>query len=229
MNKSFANKNKPNKAFFKKTILAFSPPILTRSFIVLKRMLQRSSAEKLFDGDEDLFKQSFSNTKVYAEYGCGASTVWVFKNEECDILCVDSSEVWLSHVRQQCGDSKKLHLHFANVGQIGEWGTPINYENYNGFHDYTDWIWSQSQSPDLVLIDGRFRVCCFLTSILRAKEGARILFDDYTNRPEYHIVERFVKPVSTCGRQALFIVPNSRDLNLQELQSFIEHFRFVFN
>jgi hypothetical protein len=37
--------------------------------------------------------------------------------------------------------------------------------------------------PDLVLIDGRFRLACFLHPLLAAAPGTPILFDDYTNRP----------------------------------------------
>ena len=32
---------------------------------------------------------------------------------------------------------------------------------------------------DCVLVDGRFRVCCFLTSLKNAEQGTRIIFDDY--------------------------------------------------
>ena len=33
--------------------------------------------------------------------------------------------------------------------------------------------------PDLILIDGRFRVCCFLSSLKYGNVGTKILFDDY--------------------------------------------------
>lgn len=61
-------------------------------------------------------------------------------------------------------------------------------------------------TPDLVLIDGRFRVFCFLTAIKLAPFGTKILYDDYTNRPFNHEVEDFYQKIDVCGRQALFEV-----------------------
>lgn len=213
----------------KKIIRALSPPIFYKAYGFLKKAIQTPEPEKLFDGDEEVFKEIISSAKIYAEYGCGASTIWVFNHTHCEIFSVDSSELWLGSVARECGNSKRLNLHFANVGKIKDWGTPSNYENHQNFNDYTDWIWEQNVSPDVVLVDGRFRVCCFLTSLLRAQEGTRLVFDDYINREEYHIVEKFIKPVNTCGRQALFIVPNKATLDLPELETFIKHFRFVFD
>jgi hypothetical protein len=184
--------------------------------------------ETLFDGDDGLFKQILADAKTYGEYGCGASTAWVFNNCACHILGVDSSEIWLQNVRASCGDSPRLALHHADVGTVGDWGWPVNYDKHENFGDYTDWIWNQALTPDVVLVDGRFRVCCFLSALLRAKPGARIMFDDYTNRAHYHIVERFLKPLKTCGRQALFVVPDQGALDVKEIAVFIDRFRFVF-
>ena len=70
-------------------------------------------------------------------------------------------------------------------------------------------MWLKEISPDLVLIDGRFRVFCFLTTVKLAPVGTKILFDDYINRPLYHVVEEFCEKIETCGRQALFEVSQS--------------------
>ena len=73
-------------------------------------------------------------------------------------------------------------------------------------------------SPDLVLIDGRFRVASFLVSALLAQEGCTILFDDYFDRPNYHVVEKYLKPVRKAGRMAEFSVPAAKPPGLvQEL------------
>jgi len=67
-------------------------------------------------------------------------------------------------------------------------------------------------SPDLILVDGRFRVACFLASLLRGTPGTPILFDDYVGREErYAHVERYVKPSQPLGRTMLFEVPDGLD------------------
>ena len=102
----------------------------------------------------------------------------------------------------------------------------MGYEKSYNFINYFNWIWTQDILPDTVLIDGRFRVCCFLTSIKYANENTKIIFDDYNNRPYYHVVEKFIKKEQTCGRQALFIVEN-KNINIDLLNIEINNFRYV--
>ena len=75
------------------------------------------------------------------------------------------------------------------------------------------------------MIDGRFRVACFLNSLLNADPNTIILFDDYINRPHYHIVEEFLKPTQSCGRQACFVVPKT--LNKDKIKEMYNQFLIV--
>ena len=67
----------------------------------------------------------------------------------------------------------------------------------------------------------------FLTSLKYAKTGTKIIFDDYFNRPEYHLVEEFVKPSEACGRQALFIKTTDTDQKDAALDRVIAQFQFI--
>jgi len=78
-----------------------------------------------------------------------------------------------------------------------------------------------------VLIDGRFRVACFLTSILHAEPPCRILFDDYRKKERYHVVERILSPVDFCGRQALFEVPPRDQLDTGLASTLLDRFAYV--
>jgi hypothetical protein len=82
--------------------------------------------------------------------------------------------------------------------------------------DYAIAVWDkideQNISPDLIVIDGRFRVACFLASLLRAEAGTTILFDDYVGREKrYAIVEKFLTPARVTSRMAIFVVPKQLD------------------
>jgi hypothetical protein len=220
-------------SLLRKIFQGVCPPVVYHVLRTLKKASvnpiqeEHPENEMLFDGDDTLFKRTVADAETYAEYGCGRSTVWVFDNTNCIIVGVDTSNEWLANVRQRCATSDRVILHHADVGKVGKWGTPLTYDKCQNFSDYTDWLWNQGAIPDVVLVDGRFRVCCFLTSLVRGREGTRILFDDYTDRGRYHIVERFVKPVRTCGRQALFVVPRKDQIELNEVGKMIERFRFV--
>ena len=61
--------------------------------------------------------------------------------------------------------------------------------------------------PDLILIDGRFRIATFLACCL-SFPGSTILFDDYLNRESYHAVENIVKPIRHTGRIGEFRIPS---------------------
>jgi hypothetical protein len=181
----------------------------------------------LFDGDDKLFKSILKNTIIYGEYGSGKSTVWVLNNTNAIICTVDFDQRWIDHVKYGVADNNRLTAKWVNAGDIGDWGTPLSYSHRHNFKTYTDFMWQQKNKPSVVLIDGRFRVCCFLTTLKHAEQGTKILFDDYAERKRYHIVEEFVHPTETCGRQYLFVVPPKNCIDQLLINEYIEKFRFV--
>ena len=168
-------------------------------------------ARTLFDGDDTLFKELIKNTEIYFEYGCGKSTEFVYKYTKASIHAVDTSIDWVNRLKRLAvgEDSERVNLNWIDVGKVGEWGVPISFERRENFKVYAELMWQKQIAPDLVLIDGRFRVFCFLTSVNLAPVGTKILFDDYTNRPFFHVAEEFCEKIETCGRQALFEVSQS--------------------
>lgn len=201
------------------------PPIFIIAFRGLRSKLTPS---ELFDGDDALFKNEVREVNVYGEYGCGKSTKWVLSNTSANVIAVETSSKWVSAVKRVNESSHhKLTIHHADLGEVGKWGRPLGYGRLNSFPEYTDFLWKQKELPELVLIDGRFRVCCFLTSLKFAEEGTKILFDDYSNRPQYHFVEKYVSPSKECGRQTMFIVPSKAGIDMVELEKDILSFRNV--
>tara|TARA_B100000963_G_scaffold360959_1_gene394082 strand:- start:23052 stop:23696 length:645 start_codon:yes stop_codon:yes gene_type:complete len=210
----------------KKILVSILPPVIIYLLKPFKKIFD--SKNSLFDGDDKLFKQILLNTKIYGEYGCGKSTIWVANNSECQILGVDSSEKWIDFVQSNMPRKNPRHvLKYVDLGPILDWGFPSSYRKRENFRDYTDSIWLHELKPDTVLIDGRFRVCCFLTSLIKGNPGTKVIFDDYTMREIYHIVEIFVKPKDLCGRQALFIIPDFDHETKSSIEDLIEKFRYV--
>ena len=188
----------------------------------------KSEFDILFDGDESLFKKFLFLSKIYGEYGCGSSTTQVLSNCFAIVYSVDTSIKWVEDISlKNIKYKNKLNLKHVDLGDVGEWGRPINYSKRDKFINYTNWIWEQRKKPDTVLIDGRFRVCCFLTSLMLADEGTKIIFDDYINRPSYHIIENYVKREEIFGRQCLFLVPKKDKLDIEKLKIDIKNFRYV--
>ncbi len=209
---------------FKKIIQLLLPPIIPYLYLKFFSSLRKS----LFDGDDFLFKKSLEGIKIYGEYGCGLSSKWVLKNTNCMVISVDSSKEWVEKIKTENKKYlSKLTINHIDLGKVRRWGFPLSYVNSNNFQDYTDYIWKQSESPTLVLVDGRFRVCCFLTSLKFAEAGTKIIFDDYVNSPHYHFIEKYVSRINECGRQCLFIVPAKNEIDMVSLNKDIDAFRFV--
>ena len=209
---------------FNKIIKSFIPPIIP--YLNLKFFLIRKHS--LFDGDDFLFKKSVEGIKIYGEYGCGLSSKWMLKNTSSKVISVDSSKEWVKKVKKENKNyQSRLIINHIDLGKVGSWGRPISYDKNYNFSDYTDYIWKQPEKPKLVLVDGRFRVCCFLTSLKFADAGTKIIFDDYVNRPHYHFIEKYVSRIHECGRQCLFIVPSKSKINIDSLNKDIDAFRFV--
>jgi hypothetical protein len=177
------------------------------------KLAKNRNTDILFSGDDEMFKRLASQSKRYGEYGMGASTLWVLANTQAEVVAVDTAQQWVENVKAnaKASDQARLNAKWIDVGDVGMAGRPKSFAKRSSFEDYVTSIWKSASDMDLILVDGRFRVCCFLQSLLSAAPGTRILFDDYTKRPHYHLVEEFVRRDQECGRQCLFTVPEQLD------------------
>lgn len=167
----------------------------------------------------ELLKRSLSGCKLFLEYGAGGSTVLAAKQGVCSIFSVESDRSFLDAVSGKLklleGSSSEFTPVCADIGPTGDWGAPTDKASASKWPNYCVQVWEQlllsNTFPDVVLIDGRFRVACFLASLVFSQKGTVILFDDYLDRPQYHSVERFIARSSTAGRMAEFVVPANFD------------------
>ncbi len=180
----------------------------------------------LFDGDDSLFKKVAGGAKSYAEYGCGASTIWMAENSTAKMLAVDTSGDWVKKMHDTVG-TDRADIRWIDCGPLRKWGVPLGYERRENFKTYAEAPWADGRSNDVVLVDGRFRVSCFLASLAHAETGTKIFFDDYTDRPHYHIVEELVPRQEVCGRQCLFEVPDKSKMDLEKVNFLRDRFEYV--
>lgn len=191
----------------------------------IQKTSNKANDGTLFNGNEQLFKKVAISSKRYAEYGCGDSTIWINKHTNCNIYSVDTSQKWVQKTRGHL--SNKATIQWIDCGPLENWGKPLDYSKKENFLRYAKCIWENEYNPDFVLIDGRFRVLCFLITLKYAQEGTKVIFDDYINRPKYHIVEEFVTRSETDGRQCLFIIPSQKTIDMDKLNQMISKFEYV--
>jgi len=158
----------------------------------------------------EIFNKMILQSKAYLEYGSGGSTLTASACQNLDIIIsVESDKAWADKIISAVSQSqKKIAIDYVDIGPVGNWGKPLSTEKIYNYFSYTTKPWERSEQygiePDLVLIDGRFRVSTILFSLLKTQLGTVILFDDYTNRHYYHVIEEFIKPSKNYGRMALF-------------------------
>ena len=107
---------------------------------------------------------------------------------------------------------KSLSLEFihADIGPTKELGYPEESTEKAILLNYTNGVWDKLKFkcfiPDLILIDGRFRVATFLMALIHSP-GSKVIFDDYMNREHYKVIEEILPREYSVGRFGVFVVP----------------------
>lgn len=174
-----------------------------------------------------LFDSLISCSRRYVEFGTGGSTCQAAATNKEWIISVDSSAEWLSKVAAQCNGSVKL-LH-ADIGMVGDWGTPIDVNRRPDWPSYHErpWLEPEATDGDFYLIDGRFRVACFIQAILRsARMDAIFAIHDFSCRPHYHVILPFVREIAASGQLSAFV--RRRDLDRDAASAVLEKHRYDF-
>ncbi len=73
-------------------------------------------------------------------------------------------------------------------------------------------ITSNWEDIDTVFIDGRYRVACALNAVLHFPRLKKIIFHDYTNNPQYKIIDSIYLCVEHSDSLAIFQPPQHIDI-----------------
>lgn len=167
-----------------------------------------------------------SLAKVYMEFGAGGSTMMAGEYGVPIVLSTESDLAFCDQLRSEFNPryfgTTLIALH-TDLGPTKVWGYPTGLTKSQNWPQYVLRAWrfagEMGHLPDIVLVDGRFRVACMLASLLFGKEGTPVLVDDYVGRPYAMVVEKFAAPVALHGRMAEFRIPARDSLALSFLVS----------
>lgn len=148
-----------------------------------------------------------SGRRRYAEFGIGGSTLLAVRQGFEAMVGIESDSAWVASVLQNpevavetsAGRCSLLH---ADIGPVGAWGAPANRQDVKPWPRYMARMWEEwdrrGTFPDLVFVDGRFRVaCCISVALMAAARAGRgpmplVLIHDVTDRrPNYRRVFDF--------------------------------------
>jgi hypothetical protein len=165
-----------------------------------------------------------AESKVMVEYGAGGSTLAAIRHVSL-LVSVDTDKRFLKAVERgvsAIADRGAFHPVHANIGLTWHWGMPVivapsptRLEKWRKY-PIAPWLALEGlgEVPDLIFIDGRFRVACVLESFLMLPAGAecKFLMDDFVGREDvYGCILEFVKDVKEHDRMISFRRKDSFD------------------
>ncbi|MFM1848121.1 MAG: hypothetical protein RL417_1595 [Pseudomonadota bacterium] len=163
------------------------------------------------------FVERLRNARTYLEFGSGGSTFLAAELGK-NFTTIESDRFFLRSVERKivsAGYSIKApsqRLLAVDIGLTEAWGVPVCRKATPArlplWRRYFTAPWKGDPSffPDLILVDGRFRVACSLSTALQLADRSdwTLLFDDYAGRPHYQAVEEFLTLSEMVGRMAVF-------------------------
>jgi hypothetical protein len=185
---------------------------------------------RMEDDERQLFAAFLLRANSYVEFGAGGSTFFASSLMSGSITTVDSSRDWLNKVADACTqypERPQPVLVHIDIGPTGDWGWPIDQSRRDYWPQYATAVWSVAgaDAADLYLIDGRFRVSCFVETLLRCRADAVILIHDFAERVGYHAVRDLAREIAVASSLSAFVPkPN---LDLERTQEILKVSRYT--
>lgn len=176
--------------------------------------------------EADAVRAAYRAARRIVEYGAGGSTVFAARETEAQLLSIESDPDWTARVQVWTAETRgRVIARHVDIGPVGRWGVPKGPGGFRKYPGYalSPWVDPVFDAPDLVMIDGRFRLACFAATLLNATAPLRVLWDDYADRPGYHAAETLLAPTRMIGRLAQFDL-TPRTLSAAEISRIIPWF-----
>lgn len=181
--------------------------------------------------EAEALRAAYDSAEVILEYGSGGSTVLASEMSDKHVTSIESDRKWARMMKDWFAahppvTGSQVDVIWANIGPTQNWGKPKDDSAWQKYPNYALSVWLRDgfRHPDVVLVDGRFRLGCALATAFNIVRPVTLLFDDYKQRTWFHKVEEFLGQPSIIGRMAQFTVeptpiPPSRLLHIIHLMS----------
>ncbi len=149
------------------------------------------------DLENKFFEKKLLNSKLYLEYGSGSSTLLADRNNII-YYSIESDKIFYKNLKEKL---KSKNYFLKDFGIVSKGSRPILFTYRKFFikkraqkyaEDILCYFKKENLIPDLILIDGRYRVLCalFVYKFLNEKKcSSTIIIDDYKKRPYLHVLE----------------------------------------
>jgi len=161
-----------------------------------------------FDDDtREWFETRLRKAKFYLEFGAGGSTVLAAKLG-IPTISVEGDPYYAKAVRRAIAKDAPVTFLTPRLGLTTGWSRPLRPSRAKAKRYISSpFDKLQDRFPDLILVDGRYRIACALESARQARmrsAEASLLVDDYGKRRQYRVLEAWLGQPRMIGRSALF-------------------------
>lgn len=167
-------------------------------------------APTLSPAELDALQRHARPARGIIEYGCGHSTGEFVRGGARHVLSVDSDPAWIERLRRrpefaEAEAQGRLAFIHADLGPVKNWGKPRDKSLRARWPAYAlaPWVREPDFAPDLVFVDGRFRVACILSAFLFGPPAITVVVHDFWSRPEYHSVLAFAEAAEAAETLAV--------------------------
>lgn len=180
-------------------------------------------------GELGLFQSFTRHAQNYLEFGAGGSTCIAAASVGRSILSVDSSKDWLDKVGTLCAaypEWVQPRLVHADIGPLKAWGAPADDSTRDRWPGYYEDIWRRPEAAqaDLYMVDGRFRIACFMQILLHCQDDALIAMHDFRLRDSYAVILEVAREVASVETMSVFMKRRNQDEN--RIRAILKHRRF---
>lgn len=155
-------------------------------------------------GTLDRLTAELGRCTAYLEFGSGGSTLLA---DRLGVRTVTiESDRFYGRTVASVLTGNTVSIVPVDIGITAEWGWPLfKRPTAARLARWRRYVMSAFDliSPDLVLVDGRFRTACALEAARRT-DGAVLIVDDYAERPSYCRIEQYLGAPERVGRSAVF-------------------------
>ena len=138
--------------------------------------------------EQELLARTYASAKSVFEWGMGSSTLIAAHVGIERLTAVDSAPTWVDKVHTLIDSSRPQYtLQHADIGPVKGYGYPIDDMYQSRWPDYSLQVNRESESFDVYLVDGRFRVACACQALLHGRADSLVLVHDF-GRDVYHVL-----------------------------------------
>jgi protein O-GlcNAc transferase len=175
----------------------------------------------LAENDKQMYYKYLNSAHVYFEYGSGGSTYQAsIRNNIKKIYSVESDIEWQNKVKKNIKNANITFIFNKMDTQSNTWGNPgknaTNIEKISYSNHMVKLSIEEQRLIDLVFIDGRFRVACCLKCYDIVQDNCLIIFDDFLNRPNYHIVLEYFDIVNKTKDNRMVVLKKKHNVYIPQ-------------